>query len=94
MHSYINIYQSMVHAILLIVGYSHAAMLFKKIERRIRNSELIMFLTPTLIEGDKSFYEEEAPSRAVSEEMYDEFNEDYLYQKAKAYKESMNASEE
>lgn len=36
-----------------IIGY-----LFKKIDNQIKNSELIMFLTPHLISGDKSFYEE------------------------------------
>ncbi len=50
-----------------ILGY-----LFKKIDNQIKNSELIMFLTPHLISGDKSFYEE---SEKVN---IDEGSQEYL----------------
>lgn len=35
-----------------IIGY-----LFRKIEKRIRNSELVIFITPRIITGEKNFYE-------------------------------------
>ncbi|MBN2143710.1 MAG: type II secretion system protein GspD [Candidatus Aureabacteria bacterium] len=37
-----------------LIGY-----LFKRVDNRIKNSELVMFLTPHIITGEKSFYEEQ-----------------------------------
>ncbi len=42
--------------------------LFKKISREVRNSELIMFLTPRIITGEQSFFEEEAKAGAFQSE--------------------------
>ncbi len=62
-------------------------LLFKKIDNQVKNSELIMFLTPRILSGEKSFYEEGQPD-IVAKEIKDFIKEEKVYDKAKEYEKS------
>lgn len=55
-------------------------LLFKKINNRNRNSELVMFLTPHIIEGDKNFYELDEDLKKLSPDMQDYLSKEELVQ--------------
>lgn len=56
-------------------------LLFKKINNVAKNSELVMFLTPHIMTGDKSFYEE-IDKKFVSNNITDFLKEQKVYEKA------------
>ena len=58
--------------------------LFKKINNTMRNSELVMFLTPHIMTGERSFYEPEQPPM-VSDNVMDFLKEGKLYEKARQF---------
>jgi type II secretory pathway component GspD/PulD (secretin) len=58
--------------------------LFKKIDNQVKNSELVMFLTPRIMTGEKSFYEEPEPA-LVGEPVTRFLSENNLYEQAREY---------